>query len=44
MKLASRHYDQFDALEPGLDLARRFWRSKKLRARQSLHDLPPLAG
>src|SRR5262249_54530058 len=36
-----RHYDQFGALEPGLGLARPFRRSKELRARQSLHDLPP---
>src|SRR6516164_5912381 len=39
--VSRRHYDQFGALEPGLGLARPFWRSKELRARQSLHDLPP---
>src|SRR5262249_27661957 len=37
-----RHYYQLGALEPGLGLARPFWRSKELRARQILHDLPPL--
>jgi len=39
--ISRRHYDQFGAFEPGLGLARPFWRSKELRARQSLHDLPP---
>jgi len=40
--LSRRHYDQLGALEPGLSLVRPFWRSKELRARQILHDLPPL--
>ena len=37
-------YDQLSALEPGLGLARPLWRSKELRARQILHDLPPIVG
>jgi hypothetical protein len=41
--LSRRNYDQLGALEPGLGLARPFWR-KELRARQCLHDLPPLVG
>src|SRR6516225_7651404 len=32
--LSRRHYDQLGALEPSLGLARPFWRSKELRARQ----------
>jgi hypothetical protein len=42
--LSRRHYDQLSALELGLGLARPLWRSKELRARQSLHDLPPTIG
>ena|SRR5215831_766001 len=42
--LSRRHHDQLGALEPGLDIARPFWRSKELRTRQSLHDLPPVVG
>src|SRR5262249_13146000 len=36
--------DQLRALEPDLGLARLLWRSKELRARQPLHDLPPMVG
>ena len=39
-----RDYDQLSALESGLGLARPLWRSKELRARQVLHDLPPIVG
>src|SRR5215470_15181185 len=42
--LSRRHYDQLGALKPGLGLARPLWRSKELRTRQSLHDLPPMVG
>jgi len=42
--LSRRHYDQLGALKPGLGLARPLWRSKELRACQSLHDLPPMVG
>jgi len=38
--LSRRDYDQLSALEPGPGLARPLWRSKELRARQPLHDLP----
>ena len=37
-----RDHDQLSALEPGLGLARPLWRSKELRTRQVLHDLPPI--
>ena len=36
-----REYDQLSALKPRLGLARDLWRSKELRTRQPLHDLPP---
>jgi hypothetical protein len=42
--LSRRDYDQLSASEPGLGLARHLWRSKELRARQPLHDLPPMVG
>jgi hypothetical protein len=42
--LSRRDYDQFSALKPRLGLARDLWRSKELRTRQSLHDLPPMVG
>jgi hypothetical protein len=42
--LSRRDYDQLSALEPGLGLPRDLWRSKELRTRQPLHDLPPMVG
>jgi len=42
--LSRHHYDQLGALKPGLGLGRPLWRSKELRARQSLNDLPPMVG
>jgi hypothetical protein len=42
--ISRRDYDQLRALEPGLGLARLLWRSKELRAREPLHDLPPMVG
>ena len=42
--ISRRDYDQLRALEPGLGLARLLWRSKELRARQPLHDFPPMVG
>jgi len=40
--LSHHDYDQLGALQPGLGLARPLWRTKELRARQPLHDLPPM--
>jgi hypothetical protein len=42
--ISRRSYDQLGAREPCLGLARHLWRTKELRARQSLHDLPPMVG
>jgi hypothetical protein len=43
--LSHRDYDQFSAFEPRLLVfARDPWRSKELRARQPLHDLPTMVG
>jgi hypothetical protein len=42
--ISRRSYDQLGASEPCLGLARHLWRTKELRARQSLHDLPPMVG
>jgi len=42
--LSRRSYNQLSALEPRpLVFAPDPWRSKELRARQPLHDLPPLS-
>jgi hypothetical protein len=42
--LSRRDHDQLSALESRFGLARDLWRSKELRARQPLHDLPPMVG
>jgi hypothetical protein len=44
--LSGLSYDQFSALQPVSvsGLACPLWRSKELRARQHLHDLPPMVG
>jgi hypothetical protein len=38
-----RGYDQCGALKPGLGLCVSLWRSKELRAREFLHDSPPMS-
>jgi len=42
--ISRRSYDQLSALKPVFGLALVLWRSKEIRARQHLHDLPPMAG
>jgi hypothetical protein len=39
--ISRRSYDELGAREPCLGLVRHLWRTKELRARQSLHDPPP---
>jgi hypothetical protein len=40
--ISRRDYDQLRALKPVLGVAHPLWRSKELRHRQLLHDLPPV--
>jgi hypothetical protein len=42
--ISYRSYDQLSALKPVFGFALALWRRKEIRARQHLHDLPPMVG